>query len=29
MKAFPCVLAVAFLAGVGVALAAAEHTITQ
>ena len=29
MKAFPCVLAVAFLAGVGVALAAAQHTITQ
>jgi len=29
MKAFPCVLAVAFLAGVSVALAAAQHTITQ
>jgi plastocyanin len=29
MKAFPCVLAFAFLAGAGVALAAAEHTITQ
>ena len=31
MKAFPCILALAFLAGAGtaVALAAAEHTITQ
>ena len=29
MKAFPCILAVAFLAGAGVAFAAAERTITQ
>ena len=29
MNAFPCILAIAFLAGVGVALAASERTITQ
>jgi plastocyanin len=29
MKAFPCILALAFLAGAGVALAAVEHTISQ
>ncbi len=29
MKAFPCILAVAFLAGAGVAFAAAERTISQ
>jgi plastocyanin len=29
VKAFPCILALAFLAGAGVALAAAEHTISQ
>jgi plastocyanin len=29
MKAFPCVLAIAFLAGAGVAFAAAERTISQ
>ncbi len=29
MKSFPCILAAAFLAGAGVAFAAAEHTISQ
>jgi len=29
MKTFPCILAIAFLAGAGVAFAAAEHTVHQ